>query len=319
LGESVDHFPLYIAEALVVEALGLVIAARERPYRFGVLSGIAIGTVGVLAEYGWSHVWMPLPWPSEMLGEAVALGVVAGVAGGVLGAFAAAALAGRSDLVTHGRGWLPAVGGLVAAGAVFVYLGHTTAPDATVQASLTTVRDSGPREVVATVRFDPPEVTRDPDWLYTVAWQGGEPVRTEPLDEVSPGVYRSAPLPVSGTWKTSIRLQSGSTMGAVAVFAPKDTAIPAAEISAPARFERQLGDDRELLQRERKDGVPDWSIIAFGLAVAAFVAALLLAAGVALVRVSRTGRPPTVSRTASGNVGEWRPTLASASSRPHAT
>jgi len=112
---------------------------------------------------------------------------------------------------------------------------------------------------------------------------------------VAPGVYRSAPLPVSGTWKTSIRLQSGDTMGAVAVFAPEDSAIPAAEIPAPARFERQLGDDRELLQRERKDGVPNWSIIAFGLAVAAFVAALLFVAGVALVRVSRTGRTPTAS------------------------
>ena len=137
------------------------------------------------------------------------------------------------------------------------------------QATLTDVRDSGPREVVATVRFDPPEVARDPDWLYTVAWQGGEPVRTEPLTEVAPDVYRTAPLPVSGTWKTSIRLQSGDQMGAVPVFAPEDSAIPAAEIPAPARFERQLGNDRELLQRERKEGIPNWSIIAFGLAVAA--------------------------------------------------
>ncbi len=130
LGESVDHFPLYIAEALAVEGLALLVAARERPYRFGVLSGIAIGTVGVLAEYGWSHVWMPLPWPSAMLGEAIVFGVVAGVAGGLLGAFAAAALAGRSDLVASRRGWMPAVAGLAVAAAVFVYLGHTTAPDA---------------------------------------------------------------------------------------------------------------------------------------------------------------------------------------------
>ena len=62
-GGSVDHFPLYIAEALLVEGVALIGAPRERPYRFGVLAGIAVGSIGVVAEYGWSHVWMPLPWP----------------------------------------------------------------------------------------------------------------------------------------------------------------------------------------------------------------------------------------------------------------
>ena len=88
-------------------------------------------------------------------------------------------------------------------------------------------------------------------------------------------------------------------MGAIPVFAPADSAIPAAEIPAPPSFTRPLGDDRTLLQRERKDGIPDWSIIAFGLGVAACVLALLVAAGAALVRVagggdgsrSVTGRP----------------------------
>jgi hypothetical protein len=184
---------------------------------------------------------------------------------------------------------LTAAASLAAIAAVFVYLGHTTPPNASVKATLTDVSDSGPREVVATVRFDPPQVARDPDWLYTVAWQGGEAVRTEQLTEIGPGLYRSAPLPVSGTWESSIRLQRGDRMGAVPVFAPADSAIPAAEISAPAQFDRQLGDDRKLLQRERKDGIPNWSIIAFGLAVASFVLALLIATGVALVRVSRAG------------------------------
>ncbi len=289
LGESVDHFPLYIAEALAVESLALVVATKERPFRFGVLSGIACGTVGVIAEYGWSHIWMPLPWPSGMLPGAILFGVIAGVAGGLLGAFGASALAGRSDLVATRRGWGTAGASLAVVAAVVVYLGHTTAPDASVKATLAEVSDSGPREVVATMRFDPPDVARDPDWLYTAAWQGGERVRTDPLTEIAPGVYRSAPLPVSGTWKSSIRLQRGDRMGAVPVFAPADTAIPAAEIPAPPQFERQLGDDRKLLQRERKQGIPNWSIVAFGLAVTAFVVALLLAAGVALVRVSRAG------------------------------
>ena len=301
LGESVNHFPLYVAEALVVEAIALTFDPRAHPHRFAVLAGIAVGTLGVLAEYGWSHAWMPLSWPAHMLGEAMALGTVAGIAGGMLGAFAACALLGRGDLVAPARGWGAAAGSLVVAAAVFVYLGHTTPPDASVRVNLADTAGDGPREAVATVRFDPPEVARDPDWLYTVAWQGGEPVRTEPLDEVTPGVYRSAPLPVSGTWKSSIRLQRGDRMGAIPVFAPADSAIPAQEIPAPAQFTRRLGDDRELLQRERKDGVPDWSIAAFGLGVAGCVLALLIAAGAALIRVSGGG----ASRSAPG-----RPELA---------
>jgi hypothetical protein len=298
LGETVNHFPLYIAEALFVEAIGLTHDPRDRPFRFGALAGIAVGSLGVLAEYGWSHAWMPLPWPAHMLGEAVALGVVAGVAGGVIGAFAAGALLGRGDLVAPARGWGAAATALAVLAALLVYLGHTTAPGASVHVTLAETGGAGPGEAVATVRFDPPDVARDPDWLYTTAWQGGEPVRTEPLREVSPDVYRSEPLPVTGTWKSSIRVQRGNEMGAIPVFAPADSAIPVDEIPAPPSFTRQLGDDRELLQRERKDGIPDWSIIAFGLGVAACVLALLVAAGVALVRVSggsgapsATGRP----------------------------
>jgi hypothetical protein len=301
LGESVNHFPLYVAEALLVEAIALTMDPREHPFRFAACAGIVVGTLGVLAEYGWSQVWMPLPWPAHMLGEAMALGTVAGVAGGVLGAFAACALLGRGDLVAPARGWGAAAGALAVVAAVFVFLGHTTPPNASVQVALADTGGGGPREAVATVRFDPPEVAHDSDWLYTIAWQGGEPVRADPLDEVSPGVYRSAPLPVDGTWKSSIRLQRGDHMGAIPVFAPADSAIPAEEIPAPPQFTRQLGDDRELLQRERKDGIPDWSIVAFALGVAACVLALLIAAGAALVRVSGGGGP----RSATG-----RPQLA---------
>jgi hypothetical protein len=294
-GESVAHFPLYIAEAALVEALGLVLAAEARPYRFGVACGIGIGTVGVLAEYGWSHVWMPLPWPAGMLPAAIALGVIVAVAGGLLGAFAACALKGRSELVSDRRGWGMAAAALAVVAAVIVYLGHTTAPDARMIVSLDDVPGSGPREAVATVRFEPPGVAQNPDWLYTVAWQGGERVRVDPLERIGPDLYRSAPLPLYGSWKSTIRLQRGDEMGAIPVYAPADSAIPAAEIPAPAHFERPLGDDRVLLQRERKQGIPDWSIIAFGLGVAGCVIALLIFAGWALVRIAGGG--PTV-RTA---------------------
>ena len=57
------HFPLYLVEALLVEARRAAASRSRRPVRFGAVAGALIGTVGLAAEWGWSHVWMPCPWP----------------------------------------------------------------------------------------------------------------------------------------------------------------------------------------------------------------------------------------------------------------
>jgi len=287
-GESVQHFPIYMGEALLVEAVALLIAAREHPYRFGLVAGLACGTVGVLSEFGWSQLWMPLPWPAHMLDEALAFGALAGLAGGTIGAFLACGLLLRGDLL--GRGPIAAAAASLAALAVMlVYLGHTSPPAGNAQVTLADVPGSEPREAIATIRFDPPTVAEDPDWLYAIAWQGGERMRAEDLREVEPGVHRSPPVPVGGTWKSAIRLQRGSEMGSIPLYAPADPEIPVGEIAAPASFTRAFADDREFLQRERKEGVADWTVLVFGLAVAGLILALLIATGFALVRVARAG------------------------------
>ena len=69
LGETTPHFPLYLVEALVVEVVALRVSA-ERPLRFGLWAGLGIGTIGLAAEWAWSHVWMPLPVAGGALPEA---------------------------------------------------------------------------------------------------------------------------------------------------------------------------------------------------------------------------------------------------------
>ena len=59
-GETTPHFPLYIAEAVIVELVALRVST-QRPLAFGAVAGLAIGTVGLAAEWAWSHIWMPLP------------------------------------------------------------------------------------------------------------------------------------------------------------------------------------------------------------------------------------------------------------------
>ena len=82
LGESLTSFPLYIVEALCVEAAALFVATR-RPLRFGLTAGALIGTVGLAAEWGWSHVWMPLPWSVEILPETIVLGLAMAISASI--------------------------------------------------------------------------------------------------------------------------------------------------------------------------------------------------------------------------------------------
>src|SRR4051794_41603746 len=103
VGYTTPHFPLYVAEAVVVELAALAFA--RRPLAFALAAGLGIGTVGCAAEYGWSHVWMAHPWPASMVGVALPLATLAGVGGAILGARISQSLA----LEGSERASLPAI------------------------------------------------------------------------------------------------------------------------------------------------------------------------------------------------------------------
>src|SRR5882757_2452639 len=90
-GEITPHFPPYVAEALVVEVVGLLYLrgrdAAERPISFGALAGLGIGTIGLAAEWAWSHVWVVNPWPASLFPEGAITGLIAALAGGLIGGF----------------------------------------------------------------------------------------------------------------------------------------------------------------------------------------------------------------------------------------
>ena len=51
------------------------------------------GTVGLAAEWGWTHVWMVLPWPAALFPEGFVLGLAMAIAGCLVGAWLGARLA----------------------------------------------------------------------------------------------------------------------------------------------------------------------------------------------------------------------------------
>ena len=288
-GESVAAFPLYLAEAAIVEAVALVVVARAHPYRFGVVAGGLIGSVGVLAEYVWSHAWFPLEWPAAMLPTAIAYSLPVGVACGIAGAFLFCGLDRRLALVGSRRALAAAVGSVVVVGAIIGGLRSTDTPEVRASVTVQEVRPAPQREIVATVRLEPPDAARDAYWFHTINYQGKAPLRLDDLVEIAPGVYRTARLKVHGTWKSGVRLHRGGEMAAIPVYMPGDEAIPAAEIPAPAAFARTFLDDKRLLQRERKDDVSRALETGFALLILAICLGLVALLGRGLVHLAGSG------------------------------
>ena len=273
LGRSVPHLPLYLVEALAVEAVALRVS-RDRQLTLGLWSGLLVGSLGVAAEWVWSHVWMPIPWPASLLPEAAVLGLVAGAAGGVIGGLIARALAPEASRQPVPRG----TGALAAAAAVacLVVPLPMSAPSGTTAEVVLRDIESGPaRTVEATITVDPAADADGAEWFTVTAWQGAEwedtDVVIDRLERVDERTWRTTePIPVHGKWKAIVRLHHGSTLAAMPIFLPEDEAIPADEVAAEATFTRAFVADKDLLQREQTGGSPwlEWSAYLTILAIA---------------------------------------------------
>jgi hypothetical protein len=298
LGEPTPHFPLYAAEALIVEAVALAIVPRRSPVGYGALCGLLIGTLGFASEYAWSQVFIPVAWPSELIGEALPFVTLTGVAAGVIGGFVGACLAAPRE---PGSVRVPrlAVAG-VAALAIACVIGYGLRTDhvegVRAQFTLDNASSGADREVDATVRIDPASAATDADWLREIAWQGGGLVEA-PLEQTGPGTWQTTePLPVHDDWKALISLQDGASQVGVPIYMPEDPAIPADEVPAKRSFERTFVPEHQILQREQKSDVPQ-ALPAIAYSIVGIVAIGLIATlGWALARLAGASAPAAGKR-----------------------
>jgi hypothetical protein len=313
LGRSVAHFPLYIVEAALVEAAALVVTVK-RPLRFGAICGALIGTIGLAVEWGWSHVWMPLPWPEQILGQVIGLGFAMAVAASLVGAWIGARLG--SETIPHSPTlrWAALASAIVIAGLLAFPLNTTGTSDVSASVQLRDVHGGAQRTVAATVTMNPRDGADGANWLTATAWQGGGRI-VDKLREIRPGVFQSnVPLPVYGEWKTMIRMHKGNAVLGLPIYAPQDKAIPVPAIGAPASFTRPFFSDKELLQREARIADPAVTFAAYGV-VLGFTLLLLAAIAWALHRVGRTAGqrreppppPPATPQPETGGGGEPQP------------
>jgi hypothetical protein len=304
VGYTTPRFPLYLAEAAAVELAAL--AVPRAPLRFALLSGLGIGTLGLAAEWGWSHVWMAHPWPASLLPQALILALAAGVAGSVLGARIGQSLA----MPGSERAGLPAIpgrsvalAGVVALVALLVPLPRTGG-DGTRAAIVPTPAGHG--QVDLAVRLDPSDAARDNQWFEVISWQGRTPGRTRQLTqlrEVGPGRYvTERPVPVGGNWKTMVRLAKGSHLEALPVYLPPSPQSGRPGVPVAARSGPMVA-DTFLLQREATGG-PGWLTSSAYALLAAIVATWLVLLAWAL----RLAEPPRPAAARAATVGDaWPP------------
>ncbi|HEX2069996.1 MAG TPA: hypothetical protein VHH54_07330, partial [Actinomycetota bacterium] len=272
LGLTSPTFPLYLAAAIGIE---LVAAAfRERwPLGFAAAAGLTVGTVGVAGEWALGALWGRHVWTASLLPAVVLLSVLAAVAGAVIGT-ALAASARRKPLSVRSPALVGAGLGLVLA---LIFPFPRTATPA--QARLDVQAAPGGQAMVR-VQLDPANAASEARWFETIAWQGGG-LRLIPMVQEGPGRYvTERAVPVSGEWKTLIRLHRGSDLMAVPVYMPADPEIGAREIplgDRTAAFTR----DTALLMREAKGGPPMVARVIYGallIIVGTWIALLAFAA-----------------------------------------
>ena len=280
LGRTTLHFPLYLAEAVVVEAVAAMVGTG-RPLRFGLWAGAGVGTIGLAAEWLWSHVWMPLPWPAALLPLAAVLGAAAALAGGVLGALVGRALLPRpAERTAVPRAALLAWA--VAFVCVAVPLPTSAAPNLTADVALRPVAAGPGQHVLLSLRTNPSTAPEHAEWFDVTAWQGERAGRggliVAPLHRDPDGSYSSeTPIPVYGTWKTLVRLHRGSQLSSLPIYLPADPAIPAPAVAATPTMTRPFVRDKKVLQREAIGGSPALQRAAYavlGLLAAAWIASL---------------------------------------------
>ncbi len=279
---STTHFLLYLAEALIVEGLALGLSPRHR-YAFGAAAGLLIGSLGVLAEWPWTHLFMPMPWPAESLPRLIGYGVLAGLGAGLIVAWQltrieeVATVGATSSTVSvvskhghaaqgfsrlHGLGSLGAVAALLA---LIASIPPTDDRQLSAEISIEEVDASGAADPISgpagvlTLTLSDPSAADQAMWFYVQSWQGGGQYRSE-LEEISHGVYRSAePIPIGGEWKTMVRLHLlDRELLNMPVYLPADDAIPVSEVAAESGVTRDFVADTKIMMREQKTDVPSW-------------------------------------------------------------
>jgi hypothetical protein len=208
------------------------------------------------------------------------------VAGGILGALFAGGL--RGELPARRTARMLAIG----AGLAFLVVGANAlihSEQRNVRATIALHPAGKPGYANVTARFDPPSAAQNAEWVDGLAWQGDGLIVSH-MKHVSGGTWTTTkPLPLSGHWKSMLRIHKGRSLLAAGLYLRADPAIPFKGMRAANGSTQTMVYDQHFLQLERKPNTPVYlwtpAVTIVLLLCGAFL--VLLAIG-----VGRLGRPP---------------------------
>jgi hypothetical protein len=265
---------LFLAPAVAVELAALFLGTTRR-IRFAIASGVGIATIGLAGEYAWNrHAHQP--WTTNLFPSAVLLGGLIAIGAALL----AVALAG--GVRREGPGiprWAVALGALaVLVGLALPLPRHAGSVQAAIQ-----LAHQGDSAVVH-VTLSPPDAADHARWFQTTAWQGGGMVVSN-MHREGPGRYVSdRAVPVTGHWKTLLRLHRGDQLMAAPVWMPADAEIGKPQIPAVDRT-IAFAHEQKYLLREAHSGPATFAVIAYVL-----LTGVVLAWGTAFVLAAKRHR-----------------------------
>lgn len=276
LNLSVPRFPLYLGSVLAIELAAMALGTARR-LRFALVSGVGVATVGLGGDWLWTHAWGRHPWNGGLFPETFLVGGLAALGAAVLGVALGSVALGTSDpvvmedaaVVQSRRWWRRSHAGLLnpvifagCAAVVVTLLIPFPRRSAEMTASLTLDRRG--EEAVVRLQLNPEEAALRARWFEAIAWQGGGLVRSPMHATGEPGEYVSEKtVPITGQWKSLVRLHRGNLALGVPIYMPEDTEIGAPLVPAADRKVRVVR-DVDLLLREAHAG-PVWpAVVAYG-------------------------------------------------------
>jgi hypothetical protein len=288
---------------LIGGALAAAVLARwaKPTVAFVATSGVVIALANLLTEYYWTNAYRVMSWPVNMMGWAALTAAITGLVVALIATWMhlklsvvsasaeedAAAVRETSRGRTLGGPVSGAVAGLAFLTLVGVFVVNVPPRTEGVgNADVTVGRITNGRAYLDVVV--PDSLVKDAYWFEAMSWQGGGQVRAE-MRKLGPNHYRTEkPMPVTGDWKTLIRLQLPVHVEVSApVYLPADPAVPVDAFPA-TNGPRDFIEEKLILQREVKPDVPMglWS-------VAYFVVGLVFMAlfGSVAVAYAVAGRP----------------------------
>ena len=257
LGESAAALPALPRRGAAGRGRRGGAAGARGPLAFGAVAGLLIGTVGIAAEWGWSHVWMPLPWPAALLPE---VAVVTRARRPRRRARRRvdrqrAARASPQPFPRGARVVFPLAGLVVAGLVAFGLADLAAARRAARRCSCSTSPGGGPREVTAVVTARPAAGRRRRQVAHHHRLAGRRARRRPPRRaSARASTARTSRSRSTATGRPRSASTAAARCSACRSTCPNDPAIPAKEVPARASFARPFVRDKQILQREAKAG-----------------------------------------------------------------